>query len=101
MTATPMVKRTRKPHHCRATPLHWLSAVCSELTRRSSSTSRAWFLDRANNAIADQVLGNEGARDCARRSDRVWRRQRAGAVRGGASRRVERLYFPVNTGKKH
>jgi hypothetical protein len=33
------------------------------LTRRSSSTSRAWFRDRANNAISDQVLGNKRARD--------------------------------------
>src|SRR5215472_3631333 len=46
-----MVKRTRKPHHCRATPLHWLSADCSALTRCSSSTSRAWFFVRANNAM--------------------------------------------------
>src|SRR5262249_13689888 len=35
-------------HHCRATPLHCSSAFCSALTCRSSSTSRAWFLDRAN-----------------------------------------------------
>src|SRR5262249_22985785 len=65
-----MVKRTRNPHHCCATPLHWLSADCSALTRRSSSTSRAWFRDRANNAILDQVLKvNETARVCVTGSD--------------------------------